>query len=93
MRNKQIMTTDKLSKAKSCDSEFRIYILTQKFWALVRRSKRLTMHKKGLKFAPVSELAELYFIYIAVCTKIAKARPGFDDRPEYSSVQINSSSP
>ena len=26
-------------------------------------------------------------------TKIAKARPGFDDRPEHPSVQINSSSP
>ena len=36
------------------------------------------MDKKGLKFQ---------------CTKIAKARPRFDDRPEYPSVQINSSSP
>ena len=26
-------------------------------------------------------------------TKIFKARPGFDDQPEYPSVQINSSSP
>ena len=26
-------------------------------------------------------------------TKIAKSRPWFDDRPEYPSVQINSSSP
>ena len=26
-------------------------------------------------------------------TKIAKARPGFDDRPMYPSVQLNSSSP
>ena len=33
------------------------------------------------------------FTYITVFTKIAKARLGFDDRPEYPSVQINSSSP
>ena len=51
------------------------------------------MHKKGLKFAPVLELAMLNFTYITVCNKIAKARPGFDDMPEYPSVQINSSSP
>ena len=49
------------------------------------------MHKKGLKFAPVLQLAKLNFTYIT--TKITKARPGFDDRPEYPSVQINSSSP
>ena len=51
------------------------------------------MHKKGLKFAPVVELAKLFFAYTYHSTKIAKARPGFDDRPEYPSVQINSSSP
>ena len=47
------------------------------------------MHKKGIKFAPVVELAKANFTYITVL----KARPGFDDRPEYPSVQINSSSP
>ena len=31
--------------------------------------------------------------YLYHSTKIAKARPGFDDGPEYPSVQINSSSP
>ena len=51
------------------------------------------MHKKGLKFALVVELSKLNFTYTYHSTKIAKARPGFDDRPEYPSVQINSSSP
>ena len=57
--------------------------------------KDIPCTKKGLKFAPVLELAKLNFTYITVCTKIAKAkaRPGFDDWPEYPSVQINSSSP
>ena len=38
---------------------------------------------------------KLNFTYISqlVCTKIAKAGPGFDDQPEHSFVQINSSSP
>ena len=31
--------------------------------------------------------------YLYHSTKIAKARPGFDDQPEHPSVQINSSSP
>ena len=48
---------------------------------------------KGLKFALVVELAKLICTYITVHTKIAKAGPGFDDRPEHPSVQINSSSP
>ena len=43
------------------------------------------MHKKGLKFALVVELYH--------STKIAKPWPGFDDRLEYPSIQINSSSP
>ena len=51
---------------------------------------RHTMHKKGLKFAPLSEAK--FYLYHST-TKIAKARPGFDDRPEYPSVQMNSSSP
>ena len=50
------------------------------------------MHKKGLKFAPVVDLANLKFTYNH-STKIAKAGPGFDDQPEPPSVQINSSSP
>ena len=45
------------------------------------------MHKKGLKFAPVVELLALN------STKTVKAGPGFDDRPEHPSVQVNSSSP
>ena len=44
------------------------------------------MHKKGLKFAPLVELAKLNF------TKMAKAGPGFDDLPEYPSVQIKQGS-
>ena len=51
------------------------------------------MYKKGLKFAPVLELAKLNFTYMCHSTKIAKARPGFDNQPEHPSVQINSSSP
>ena len=50
------------------------------------------MHNNSLKFAPVVELAKLNFTYITVF-RIAKARPGFDHRPEYPSIQINSSSP
>ena len=50
------------------------------------------MHKKGLKFAPVVELAKLNFAYNH-STKIAKARPGFNDPPGHPFVQINSSSP
>ena len=33
-----------------------------------------------------------HFDVFTVFTKIAKARPRFDDRPEYTFVQINSSS-
>ena len=47
------------------------------------------MHKKGLKFVPVVELAKLNSTYI---TEL-KAGPGFDDRPEHPSVQINSNVP
>ena len=32
-------------------------------------------------------------LYLYHSTRIAKARPGFDDWPEYPSIQINSSSP
>ena len=48
-----------------------------------------TMHKKGLRFAPVVEAK----VYLYHSTKIAKAGPGFDDRLEHPSLQINSSSP
>ena len=51
------------------------------------------MHKKDLKFAPVVELAKLKFTYVYHSSKIAKAWPGSDDRPQHPSVQINSSSP
>ena len=51
------------------------------------------MHKKGLKFAAVVELAKLNFTYMYHSNIIAKARPGFDDWPEHPSVQINCSSP
>jgi hypothetical protein len=50
------------------------------------------MHKKGLKFAPVVDLAKTNFnLYRS--TKIAKAGPEFDDWPVHPSVQIDSSSP
>ena len=51
------------------------------------------MHKKGLKFALIVELCSKAKFYLHHSTKIAKAGPGFDDRPEHPSVQINSSSP
>ena len=47
------------------------------------------MHKKYLKFAPVVEAK----IYLYHSSKKAKAGPGYDVRPEYPPVQINSSSP
>ena len=50
------------------------------------------MHKKRPKICTCCRVSEAKF-YLYHSTKIAKARPGFDDRPEYSSVQINSSSP
>ena len=46
---------------------------------------RNTMHK----FAPVAELHS----EAKVCSKIAKAGPGYDVRPEHPPVQINSSNP
>ena len=51
------------------------------------------MHKKGLNFAPVGELAKLNFSYTYHSTEIVKAGPGFDDQLEHPPVQINSSSP
>ena len=60
---------------------------------LLKFRKYLEIAKKGLKFAPVVELAKLNFTCITVCTEIAKAGPGFHDPPEHPSVQINSSSP
>ena len=51
------------------------------------------MLKKGLQFALVVELTKLNFTYMYHSTEIAKAGSGFDDRPEHSSVYINSSNP
>ena len=53
---------------------------------------RKTMHKKRPKTCTGCRVSKAK-IYLYHSTKIAKARPGFDDRPEYPSVQINSSSP
>ena len=50
------------------------------------------MHKKMPKICTCCRVSEAKF-YLYHSTKIAKARPGFDDRPEYPSVQINASSP
>ena len=41
---------------------------------------RNTLHKKDLKFAPIVELGKLKFT-LYHSSKIAKAGPGFDDRP------------
>ena len=49
--------------------------------------------KRCLKFVPVEELVILDFTYMYHSTKIAKAKPEFDDQPEHPSFQINSSSP
>ena len=50
------------------------------------------MHKERPKICTSSRVSEAKF-YLYYSTKIAKARPGFDDQPEHPSVQINSSSP
>ena len=50
------------------------------------------MHKKRPKICTCCRVSEAKF-YLHHSTKIAKARPGFDDWPEYPSVQINFSSP
>ena len=50
------------------------------------------MRKKRPKICTCCRVSEAKF-YLYHSTKIAKARHGFDDRPEYPSVQINSSSP
>ena len=55
------------------------------------------MHKKGLKFAPNEAKFYLYhgtrIAKLYHGTGIAKTGPGFDDPPEHSSVQIDSSTP
>ena len=50
------------------------------------------MHKKRPKICTGCRISAAK-IYIYHSTKIAKARPGFDDRPKHPSIQINSSSP
>ena len=50
------------------------------------------MHKKRPKICTCCRVSKAKF-YLYHSTKVAKARPGFDDEPEYPSVQINSSSP
>ena len=50
------------------------------------------MHKKRPKICTYCRVSKAKF-YLYYSTKIAKARPGFDDRPEHPFVQINSSSP
>ena len=49
------------------------------------------MHKKRPKICTCCRGSEAKF-YLYHSTKIAKAGPGFDDRPEHPSIQINSSS-
>ena len=46
------------------------------------------MHKKGLKFATVVELAKVKFTYMYHSSKIAKAGPGYDVQPDHPPVQI-----
>ena len=48
--------------------------------------------QKRPKICTCCRVSEAKF-YSHHSTKIAKAGPGFDDRPEYPSIQINSSSP
>jgi hypothetical protein len=50
------------------------------------------MHKKRPKICTCCRFGKAKF-YLYHSFKIAKAGPGFDDRPEHPSVQINSSSP
>ena len=53
---------------------------------LLKFRKYLEIAKKGLKFAPVVELAKLNFTR---STKTAKAGPGFDHRFEHTAAKIN----
>ena len=50
------------------------------------------MHKKRPKICTFCRVSEAKF-YLYHSTAMAKAGPGFDDRPEHPSVQINSSGP
>ena len=50
------------------------------------------MHKKRSEICICCRVSEAKF-YLYHSTKIANARPGFDDQPEHPSVKINSSSP
>ena len=50
------------------------------------------MHKKRPKICTCCRVSKAKF-YLYHSNKIAKARPGFDNRPVHPSVQINSSSP
>ena len=50
------------------------------------------MHKNIPKICTGCRVREAKF-YLYHSTEITKARPGFDDRPEYPSVQMNSCSP
>ena len=59
---------------------------------LVRRSIRNTMHKKYIKFALVVRVSATK-IYLYGSSEIAKSRPYSVEWPEYTSVQINFSSP
>ena len=52
----------------------------------------LRAERKRPKTCTCCRVSEAKF-YLYHSIKIAKARPGFDDRPEHPSVQINSSSP
>ena len=50
------------------------------------------MHKRRPKIFTCLRVSKAK-CYLYHSTKIAKARPGFDNWPEHPSVQINSSSP
>ena len=50
------------------------------------------MNKKRPNICTCYRVSQAKF-YLYDGTKIDKAGPGFDDRPEHPSVQINSSSP
>ena len=57
------------------------------FWQICKKELNnlfiYYMHKKGVKFACVEELAKLNFTYITLHTKIDKAGSWFDDSVAY----------
>ena len=57
------------------------------------KKSQLPLGASTILYLSLFTLVRVAKFYLYHRTKIAKARPGFDDQPEYPSAQINSSSP